>query len=126
MSYPLHMTQMTAGAIPAFTLADRLRKAREHAGLDQTQLAALVGVSRVTVSKYETGAPTRPAAVRLWALATGVDREWLETGESPHPDGPGEGIQRPQPESNWQPTGYPTAQVRALPISRERRQWSAA
>ncbi|NYS35952.1 helix-turn-helix transcriptional regulator, partial [Streptococcus danieliae] len=39
--------------IPQFTISDRLRKAREHARLDQTQLAKRIGISRTSVSSYE-------------------------------------------------------------------------
>lgn len=79
-----------AGAIPAFSLADRLRKAREVSGLDQTQLADAMGVSRGTVSNAERGNhAVRPIVVRMWAMATGVNRGWLETGQAPTmPSGP--------------------------------------
>lgn len=69
--------------IPEWTLADRLRKARETAGLDQQQLANAIGVARQTISNYEKGhTATRPMAlvIRQWALATGVDEQWLRTG----------------------------------------------
>ena len=85
------MTEMPVyGEVPAWTVADRLRKAREHAGLEQAQLAADLGVSRNTVGNYEGGkvTPRRPVLVS-WALRTGVPLSWLETGaESPRPAGP--------------------------------------
>lgn len=71
------MTQMTLpGAIPEWTIADRLRKARESAGLEQNALAADLGVSRNTVGNYEGGkvTPRRPVLV-AWALRTGVPLE---------------------------------------------------
>lgn len=41
------------GAIPTWTLGDRLRKARMHAGPDQGQLAEVTGIHRNTISSYE-------------------------------------------------------------------------
>lgn len=74
--------------VPVFTLADRLRKAREQTGMEQGPFAALVGISRVSVSNAERGA-NRPHHVTLirWAEIAGVPLEWLLTGEAPH-DGP--------------------------------------
>jgi len=87
------MTQQPVGVIPAFTAGDRLRKARELAGLDQEAFAEMLGVSRGTVSNYERSATEhrKPIVLRAWAAATNVSQEWLETGEgSPTPPtGPG-------------------------------------
>lgn len=70
-----------SGAIPEWTLADRLRKSREHAGLHQQQLADEIGVSRRSIGKYEDGitTPRRPVLI-AWALRCGVNWEWLTTG----------------------------------------------
>jgi transcriptional regulator with XRE-family HTH domain len=67
------------GAAPEFTLIDRLRKAREHGGLEQTELAALMGISVRSIRNYEAGrtTPRRPQLI-AWAFATGVSLEWLE------------------------------------------------
>lgn len=100
------MSTQTSGTVPAFTVADRLRKAREFAGLDQAQLAENMGVSRTTVSNNE-GSKVKPRRIVLkaWALATGVDAVWLETGVTPRlePEGD-EGL--PRLDSNQQPAGY--------------------
>jgi transcriptional regulator with XRE-family HTH domain len=50
-----------------------------------------MGVGRNTVSNNETGkvAPRR-IVLKAWALATGVNLQWLETGVPPV-EGPGEG-----------------------------------
>jgi transcriptional regulator with XRE-family HTH domain len=67
--------------VPEFDLADRLRKAREWAGLEQTELADRMGVSRGTVSNAETRARTvRRITVNAWARVTGVPVEWLLNG----------------------------------------------
>jgi transcriptional regulator with XRE-family HTH domain len=72
-----------AGQIPEWTASDRLRKAREFAALEQTELAGLAGISRATISAAENGRPISRASMRLWALACGVSYEWVETGVHP-------------------------------------------
>lgn len=71
----------TPPRVPKWTVADRLRKAREEAGLDQAELASRAGLSRATVSNAERGVgiPQR-ATMLVWAMATGVDPDWLMQG----------------------------------------------
>lgn len=69
-------------------MADRLRKAREAAGLDRAYLSQLTGLSLTTVSNYEHGhGNPRTSNLRLWALVTGVPIQWLKTGKAPSEDG---------------------------------------
>ncbi|HXR41759.1 MAG TPA: helix-turn-helix transcriptional regulator [Acidothermaceae bacterium] len=79
------------GVIPEWTMGDRLRKAREHAGLQQQELADEVGISRNSISSYELDhtKPQRPTLL-LWALRCGVPLEWIVTGRVTvsDPDGP--------------------------------------
>ena len=83
------MTMTTTGRIPDWTVADRLRKARESAGYEQTALARELGVAKNTISNYERGAVApRRSVVMAWAMATGVDLDWL----------------CPRQDSNLQPT----------------------
>ncbi len=95
-------------AIPAFTVADRLRKAREFVGLDQAELAADIDVSRATIGNYETGrVKPRVIVMKAWALRTGVPLGWLQTGAaaSPHPpEGDGGLTARARPDLNWEPS----------------------
>lgn len=72
-------TPETEGRIPQWTLGDRLRKAREDAGLQQQELADRIGISRRSVSAYESddSIPRRPVLV-VWALGTGVKLHWLQ------------------------------------------------
>jgi transcriptional regulator with XRE-family HTH domain len=65
-------------------LSDRLRKSREQAGLEQTQLAEITRFSRATISAAENGhrRPSR-ATIAIWAMATGVSRDWLTNGTEP-------------------------------------------
>lgn len=96
------MTQQPAGAVLRFTIGDRLRKAREFAGYGQDQggFAALVGVSRGTISNYEREEVEhyKPIVLREWARVAGVSLRWLETGEgsptSPEPPRSNHGQER--------------------------------
>ena len=65
--------------VPALTLARRLYLARDELGLNQTEFAGRIGVSRRSVVNYESGRshPGRPVLLS-WALATGVPLEWFE------------------------------------------------
>ena len=78
------MTTARAGAIPEWTLADRLRKAREHVELGKVEFADEIGVARNTVSSAENGRH-RPSklVVKAWAMRTGVPYEWIMTGQAP-------------------------------------------
>lgn len=80
-----HPEPASPSAVPTWTLADRLRKARIYAGYDQTELEARTGISRQSISNYENGrtVPSRPVLLS-WAIACGVDLEWLAgTGPTP-------------------------------------------
>lgn len=70
-------------AVPEWTLADRLRKARGDAGYSQAELAEATGISRQSINRYETGraVPDRPKLL-AWATACHVDYGWL-TGAEP-------------------------------------------
>jgi len=89
---------------PAFTIGDRLRKARTLLGpdMDVARFADLIGVGKNTITNYELErtAPERmkPLVLAAWALATGVDLEWLKTGSVPS-------NKRPDQDSNLKPTG---------------------
>ena len=77
------MTTQQEHQIPVWTLGDRLRKARENAGLSQSELADAVLVSRTTVSNAEVGArvPMR-GTLKAWAEVTDVPLGWLLTGDA--------------------------------------------
>jgi len=91
----------TDTALPAFTLSDRLTKAREHAGLSQEQMAAAMGIGRRSIVRYESGKiPPRPAVI-AWASITGVPLWWLDDAERPNllvtNDKPGATVTRGKP-----------------------------
>lgn len=92
-------------AVPVLTFAQRLRIAREHAGLEQTELAERAKIGRATISAAERGHRVPSSAtLTLWAWACGVSREWLETGKAPSPGGDGAEVVRPEgfePPTFW-------------------------
>lgn len=52
-----------------------LAEQRESVGLTQQQCAALVGVTRVTWTRWETGVSVPPvASLRLWRHLVGLER----------------------------------------------------
>lgn len=61
---------------------DRIREARDQAGISQTELARLLGVTRSACSQWESSHGTAPRRERLEQLAQllGVSFEWLATG----------------------------------------------
>ncbi len=63
---------------PSWTLGDRLSKARRHAGIGSEEMAVKLGISRTTVSNYESGR-TDPTIgmIRGWADVCQVPLEWL-------------------------------------------------
>lgn len=84
-------TMPSAGRTPVFTLAWRLRLALESADMSVQQMADALGYSRSTISRWLNDQDEPRAAVKAqWCLLTGVDRDWLETGEasSTPPDRP--------------------------------------
>ena len=82
------MTQSLAvGTVPEWTLGDRLRKAREHVGLQAIELAAELGISRHSITNYELGRTSpRLPVLQAWSLRTGVSLQWLTEGD-PDPQG---------------------------------------
>lgn len=72
--------------LPTWTIGDRLRKAREHAGISVQEMADRLGVGRTTISNYEhdrTGKRGVPRmAVMLYASQCGVPVAWIEGGEA--------------------------------------------
>lgn len=60
---------------------ERLKKAREHAGLNQPELAIKAGVSQKTVSKLELGNQAKSSKTEELAKACGVRYEWLLRGK---------------------------------------------
>lgn len=101
--------------VPEWTIGDRMRKAREHAGLSQTQLATRAGIGRTTVVAYESGRsfPSRPNLLS-WSMATGISYEWMCHSDT-QPCGPRgitAGLPGNESRSNYMQSSY------AAPIAR--------
>ena len=77
------MSAVPPPSVPEWTLADRLRKARELAGYSQAELATATGISQRSIIRYERGQaePRRPELL-AWATACHVKYEWLTGGPS--------------------------------------------
>ena len=103
-----------SGVIPSFTLADRVRKAREVAGLSQQELAERAGMTRGGIARIEqgTGGAPRRSSLIVIAMATGVDLHWLETGNTPTGE-PGGGGQCAIRDSNPEPADLRDARRRS-------------
>jgi transcriptional regulator with XRE-family HTH domain len=71
-----------AAYIPAWTFADKIRKARSVSGLEQREFAQRVELTASTVAAYETGRSTprfrdvAPLSKRI-QLLTGIDYRWF-------------------------------------------------
>lgn len=89
------------GDIPEWDLADRLVKARRHAGVEQAEMASYLGLSRAAVSDFERAKrPPRRVYLLGWASRCGVNLDWLVGQASPDGDGP------PSPSTKWyEPNG---------------------
>ncbi len=60
----------------------RVKKARVNRGITQTDLAKLIGVSRVMVANYESGkSEPKDSVMNALSAALGVSIKWLETGD---------------------------------------------
>lgn len=88
------MSTQTTGTIPNWTLGDRLRKARAITGMTTREFAERIGVSHGTITNAEGDKrAVRPITIKAWAMATGVDIEWLQTGHGS--GGPGGSTSEP-------------------------------
>ncbi|WP_415858799.1 helix-turn-helix domain-containing protein [Agromyces laixinhei] len=55
-------------------------KAREEAGITQERMSVLLGCSRRTIARYESGVHVPRAVVMAYHVATETDLSWIETG----------------------------------------------
>lgn len=113
---------ITAGGhIPVLDMKRRLRLAREDAGLEQTELANLLGISPRSIHNYEKGytVPKKPVLLH-WAISTGVPLAWLaegiDTEVTPTPC-PSCGL--PAGQDHQGPEGPQTAQNRCVSLNAE-------
>jgi DNA-binding XRE family transcriptional regulator len=75
-----------SGQEPEILVRHRLRIAREYAGLEQEELAEMIGVNRHTISNAEKGrVQPRKITINAWALACGVPASWIKKGGRSNP-----------------------------------------
>ncbi len=78
------------GKLPVWTFSDKIRKARDIAGLNQKAFAERVDLSPSSLAAYETGRATPrfrdvgQLAKRI-QLATGIPAAWFLTDDDPNP-----------------------------------------
>ncbi|RYF52325.1 MAG: XRE family transcriptional regulator [Comamonadaceae bacterium] len=67
--------------MPEWDRGDRLKKALREAKMSSSDMAEELGITRETVGRYMSGSAKVPLAiVKLWAITTGIDYEWLQSG----------------------------------------------
>lgn len=94
------MTEHAAFGVPQWTMGDRLGKSLDYAKLTVGEMADYLGISRNTVGNYIAGRTRVPKpTLTLWAMRTGVPKEWIESGESPFDTGGGPDDGGAQPPS---------------------------
>lgn len=83
-----YIRRMGTSLVVVWTLGDRLAKARRVSGVSRDEMADYLGLSPQAVSNYEADRRTpKLGMVRLWALRTGVELEWLRYGDTmPRPE----------------------------------------
>lgn len=95
-----------AMSTPTWTFQDRLRKAREHAGLTQGALAEILGVAAGTIQRWEKGALNpRPKALEALAEVTGVPLEWFYQDDTAQPPATPTGDLPASLTVRWTPDG---------------------
>lgn len=64
-------------------VGERLRLAREHAGLSQGQVAKMLDLHRPSISQIESGQRNvRPSEIARFAQIYGVREGWIVSGDS--------------------------------------------
>lgn len=99
------------GEIPTWQFSDKIRKAREVAGLGQKAFAERVGITASTLAAYETGRShprwkDGPTLAKSIQLLTGIPHEWFLVEDEPQPSGPRNGEGWAPWGSNPRPTDY--------------------
>lgn len=119
-----HGLDYDSGKDLSIETCDRLRLARVKAGIEQEEMAEVLGVSSSTISNWETGRTTPKAAfIAAWARVTGFNMTSLLSDEDaanllakaskrekrPDPQSAGQAVsQLPRMDSNHQPCDLST------------------
>lgn len=85
---------LTTSGIPTWTFGDKLRKARDIAGLDQKTFAAQIGITSSSLAAYETGRTSprfdkAPSIAKSVQMLVGIPYQWfLVDDDSPRGTSP--------------------------------------
>lgn len=87
------MSEVAHARVPELTQGWRLKMALGD--MPVQEMADVLGVSRSQVSRWmnDRGARPKRAYILQWALMTGVDPVWLESGKAPTQGGDDGGLQ---------------------------------
>lgn len=78
-----NVIEISGSITSVITIAERLKAAREGAGLTQEDVATAAGVSQGTVANIESGIRKNPRELLAIAKAVNVYPEWLKSGRGP-------------------------------------------
>lgn len=86
----MHAASLLTGVQSTFfgvTLGERIAAAREMAGMNQSELAKAIGVTRSAIQQWESDQTKNLKLSNLFAVArvTGADIYWLGTDSAPPP-----------------------------------------
>lgn len=71
-------TETAGAAMPTWSLGERMRKAREFAGVAIEDMAADIGRTERTIRNYESDATTAPfLVIKQYALRCVVPIDWI-------------------------------------------------
>jgi transcriptional regulator with XRE-family HTH domain len=101
-----------APIVPEWTLADRLAKTRQFLGLNQKEFGKLTSLTTRQIQFAESGIAIKnqELIVTVYAFKSGVDYEWIKTGNAPENEngGPDGGQSLLGLDSNQEPIGSST------------------
>lgn len=118
---------VTTAVIPVLRRRWRLKISMEDAGFTSTEIAAELGVSRATVSRWLASdtVPVRTAYIKQWAAVCRVDESWLIYGPACEHCGaiPGP-VSHPHPvdELMAEPAGGPSHDL-PIDVTRPKPRW---
>ena len=78
-----NVIEISGSITTVITIAERLKAAREEAGLTQEDVATAAGVAQGTVANIESGIRKNPRELLAIAKAVNVHPEWLKSGRGP-------------------------------------------
>ncbi|MDF4005290.1 helix-turn-helix domain-containing protein [Luteibacter sp. PPL552] len=90
---------------PPMTLGERIKQARERAGLSQAALAQAAGIRQQTLSALEAGRASSTRSIVPLAEALGVSASWLERGTPEARENLGPPRNQSETDNSWTDSG---------------------